>query len=283
MTQHGWDEVLEKLVEEPIFKDQVSSQGFFHSGESFKEFTRRYDFTPTQNTATYLSLDFWSKQSDVLQKRKLYLLRTGDGNFIILDSSRFSPPYLDLKISKYSMLKPVENKEFSDLLDAFRERQENSGLEQLNILGVYDALVKELFGTVKWHIGPRGGRRSQFRVYANDAENKTHLLYDFDGNEELDYTIWTKDHVLLFEAKSLSVNKGLDIGWHKIAYTASRFRKYEKYKIIPVYFLKWNSMIHLFVFPEFRFCEDGILINDKLAQTPTSVFRIDMDRTISDF
>jgi hypothetical protein len=279
----SWDQVLNMLVSEKDFQDQIQKKGFFASDQSFKGFTKKYNFTSERNTASYLSLDFWSYQPNILKEKNLYILRTGGGNFIILDNSQFTKPYLDLNTSKYSKLTPQYDEKFSDLLDSFNTRQENAGLEQLNILGVYDSLVKELLGSEKWHIGPRGNKRSKFRVYANKKENDVQLIYNFDGQEELDYTIWTKDHILLFEAKSLTHNKGLDVGWHKMAYPASRFRKYEKYKIIPIYFLKWNNVIHLFVFPEFKFHGDGILLNDQNLQMPASVFRVDLVTTISDF
>ena len=271
------------LINEKGFQDQIKERGFFASDQSFKGFAKKYNFTSDRNTASYLSLDFWSLQSDMLREKNLYVLRTGGGNFVIMDNTQFPKPYLDLNPQKYSKLKPENNKEFLDLLDAFNIRQENAGLEQLNILGVYDSLVKALFGDSKWYVGPRGNKRSQFEVYANNKENETELIYNFDGQEELDYTIWTKDHTLLFEAKSLPLNNGLDIGWHKIVYPASRFRKYEKYKIIPIYFLKWGKVIHLFVFPVFRFHGNGIIINDHQAQVPEHIFRIDLARTISDF
>lgn len=144
----------------------------------------------------------------------------------------------------------------------------------MNINGIYDILVRELTGNNKWHIGPRGNKNSKFKVYAKDNHNKIHHIFDFDGQEELDYTIWTKDTILLFEAKSLQRNTGLDIGWHKIAFTASRFKKFQKYRIIPIYLLTWGDLIHLFVFPDFMFHEDGILINDKKEFSPIRVFKV---------
>jgi len=279
----SWDQVLNMVINEKNFQDQIQTNGFFTSDQSFKGFSKRYNFTSDRNTASYLSLDFWSSQSDILREKNLYLLRTGGGNFIILDNKRFPKPYLELNSHKYVKLKPENNEEFLDLLDAFNIRQENAGLEQLNVLGVYDSLIKALFGDSKWYVGPRGNKRSQFEVYATDNKNETRLIYNFDGQEELDYTLWTKEHILLFEAKSLPLNKGLDVGWHKIAYPASRFRKYEKYKIIPVYFLKWEDIIHLFVFPVFKFHNNGIIINNREAQMPERVFRIDLTRKISDF
>jgi len=76
---------------------------------------------------------------------------------------------------------------------------------------------------------------------------------------------------------------GLDVGWHKLAYPASRFKKYSKYKIKPIYFLKWEKTIHLFVFPDFEFYKDGIIINDEKAFVPEQIFRIDLDKILFDY
>ena len=141
--------------------------------------------------------------------------------------------------------------------------------------------IKELFGDVEWHIGPRGNKVSQFKVYGKKSSEETALLFDYHGQEELDYTLWTKDCILLFEAKSLSRNEGLDVGWHKMAYPASRFSKINNYTIKPIYFLKWENVIHLFVFPKFQFYNDGIIINDKKNQIPEKTFRIDLDSNLS--
>jgi len=104
-----------------------------------------------------------------------------------------------------------KNDDFLELIDAFDTRQENPGLEHLNVTGVYDSLVTKLFGNMEWHIGPRGNKVSNFKVFGKTAQNKISPLYDFHGQEELDYTIWTKEHILLFEAKALEKNMGLDI------------------------------------------------------------------------
>jgi hypothetical protein len=45
------------------------------------------------------------------------------------------------------------------------------------------------------------------------------VFFDYSGQEDLDYTIWTEDSVLVFEAKQfISSSGGLDIGWHKLAF-----------------------------------------------------------------
>ena len=139
-----------------------------------------------------------------------------------------------------------------------------TALEFPNALGCYDKLVEGLFGNVKWYVGPRGLKHSQFRTHGKKSDEKITCLYDYDGPEELDYTIWTKDCILLFEAKVVDrENEGLDIGWHKMAYPAARFSKINNYTIKPIYFLRWENTIHLFVFPKFQFYNDGIIINDK--------------------
>ena len=91
----------------------------------------------------------------------------------------------------------------------------------------------------------------------------------------MDYSIWTKDHILAIEAKSLPENHGLDIGWHKIVYPTFRFSQYSNYKIKPVYFLKWGKIIHVFVFPTISFHEKGILLNDKQTFEPDKIFKIE--------
>ena len=149
---------------------------------------------------------------------------------------------------------------------------------------MYQSLFRKLFSKepkLKWRIGPRGNRVSKFKVYAQNKQNEILPLYDFDGQEELDYTLWTKDHILLFEAKSVKRNKGLDIGWHKMAYPANRFRKYNR-KIIPIYLLKWKKTYHMFVFPVFDFHKDGIIINDQEKLKPDRIFRVIFGSSLDD-
>ncbi len=249
--------------------DGVSAEYFF------QELAKQNDFTPHATTPSYISIDFLSSQPKTLRDKGFQILRTGDGGFVVLDGTKFKNCYLNLDVSNTIKLETRNDEEFLPLLQAFQTSQEDAVLEQFNILGVYDDLVSNLFGNARWHVGPRGGRRSKFNVYGM-TNDKTVLLYGFDGMEELDYTIWTKNHILLFEAKSLPENKGLDIGWHKISYTASRFRSFEQHAIIPVYLLRWPKTAFLFVFPAFAFYQDGIVINNPDAQTPEKVFRVDL-------
>ena len=278
----SWDDVLRNLTSEDSFVNQIQTRGYYLSEMSYQKLIKKHGFSNSQNAAGFLSLDFFSKQSKILREKNMYLLRTGKGNFVIFDEKKFPHSYLNLNTNNSKKLE-IDSSGFPELIDAFDTRQENAGLEQLNVLGVYDLLVKNLFGDVEWKIGPRGNKTSSFPVYAKSNSGEVNLIYTYEGQEELDYTIWTRDHVLLFEAKSLKPNMGLDVGWHKLAYPASRFKKYSKYKIKPIYFLKWEKIIHLFVFPDFEFHQDGIIINNGKAFAPEHIFRVDLDKTLFEY
>ena len=276
-----WNGLLEELVDESEFKASIEEKGFYKSAVSLKIFVKKYNFLSSQNTATYLSLDFWSQQSSVLRKKGLYLLRTGSGTFGIFDEKQFPKPYVELNTENSTDLELEKDDSFRELMHAFDTRQENAGLEHLNACGVYDSLIRKLYGNEKWKLGPRGNKRSEFKVFGKTRQNEIIPLYDFNGQEELDYGIWTKDHILLIEAKSLETNFGLDVGWHKIAYPASRFRKFTNHVIIPIYLLKWGNVTHLFVFPTFSFHSDnGIIINDEERMRPEKIFRVDFGKLL---
>ena len=68
-----WDELLEKLIDESEFKSSIEEKGFYKSDTSLKVFAEKYNFQPLQNTATYLSIDFWANQSNVLKRNNFFL------------------------------------------------------------------------------------------------------------------------------------------------------------------------------------------------------------------
>ena len=279
-----WEDVLQKIINTPEFLSEIDTNGFWKCDDSVINYAKDiYEVTLSGSSANYVSIDFMSKQPKILRDNHYYILRTGGGRFIILDETKFPNSYLDLSISDSIQLETKEDPEFPELYKVFRKdvsdksKQENSALEFPNALGCYDLLIKKLFGNVKWYVGPRGLKHSQFRTHGKKSDEKITCLYDYDGPEELDYTIWTKDCILLFEAKVVEhENEGLDIGWFKMAYPACRFSKIDNYTTKPIYFLKCKNTIHLFVFPKFPFYNDGIIINDKKNQIPEKIFRIDL-------
>ena len=279
-----WEDVLQKIINTPEFLSEIDTNGFWKCDDSVINYAKDiYEVTLSGSSANYVSIDFMSKQPKILRDNHYYILRTGGGRFIILDETKFPNSYLDLSISDSIQLETKEDPEFPELYKVFRKdvndksKQENSALEFPNALGCYDLLIKKLFGNVKWYVGPRGLKRSQFHMYGEKSNGEPIDLPDYNGPEELDYTIWTKDCILLFEAKVVDrENEGLDIGWHKMAYPAARFSKINNYTIKPIYFLRCKNIIHLFVFPKFQFHNDGIVINDKKNQIPEKIFRIDL-------
>ena len=278
-----WAEALQEIIDDPKIKKSIEEKGF-HQFPEWTKFRKKY---PVKSIPTSkISLDFWSKQHKILRKNNYYILRTGGGKFAILDREKFPKPYLDLNVKNAEQLSYDKDPNFKDLWNAFSDlNQEDTGLEHLGGTEVYQSLFRKLFSKepkLKWRIGPRGNRVSKFKVYAQNKQNEILPLYDFDGQEELDYTLWTKDHILLFEAKSVKRNKGLDIGWHKMAYPANRFRKYNR-KIIPIYLLKWEKIYHMFVFPVFDFHKDGIIINDQEKLKPDRIFRVNFGRSLDNF
>ena len=278
-----WAEALQEIIDDPKIKKSIEEKGF-HQFPEWTEFRKKYPVK--SKVAGIISLDFWSRQHKILRKNNYYILRTGGGKFAILDREKFPKPYLDLNVKNAEQLSYDKDPNFKDLWDAFSSvNQEDTGLEHLGGTEVYQSLFRKLFSKepkLKWRIGPRGNRVSKFKVYAQNKQNEILPLYDFDGQEELDYTLWTKDHILLFEAKSVKRNKGLDIGWHKMAYPANRFRKYNR-KIIPIYLLKWKKTYHMFVFPVFDFHKDGIIINDQEKLKPDRIFRVNFGSSLDDF
>ena len=278
----AWEDLLQKTINTSEFLSEINTKGFWKCDDSVIKYAKKNGVKLDSNAPNYVSLDFWSKQSEILKDNDYYILRSGGGTFVILDKKQFPNAYLDLSISDYTEMETKEDPEFPELYKAFRKepgdksKQENSALEHPRALGCYDKLIEGLFGNVKWYVGPRGGKTSKFKVYGKKSNGEIIFLFDYSGQEELDYTIWTKDSILLFEAKVMMDGEGLDIGWHKMAYPASRFSKIDNYTTKPIYFLKCKNTIHLFVFPKFPFYNDGIIINDKKNQIPEKIFRIDL-------
>ena len=280
----AWEDLLQKIINNPEFISAMQTRGFWNCDVKVKTYAKDNDVTLKQSAPNYVSIDFWSKQRKILTKKDYYILRTGGGTFSILNQTQFPNSYLNLSIPDYVQLETKKDLEFPELYNAFRKhsddksKQENSALEFPRFLGCYEKLIQELFGDVKWYVGPRGGKTSKFKVYGKKSNGEIIFLFDYYGQEELDYTIWTKDSILLFEAKVMMDGEGLDIGWHKMAYPASRFSKIDNYTTKPIYFLRCKNTIHLFVFPKFPFYNDGIIINDKKNQIPEKIFRIDLSR-----
>jgi hypothetical protein len=167
------------------------------------------------------------------------------------------------------------------LKSAFKENViENTGLEQLRFDGVYDKIIELVTGRKQeFYVGVRGNTTRTFDVYLKSSEGELVKIKTYIGQAELDYTLWTTDSVFLFEAKkagSEGIKRYLDIGWHKFAYAATRFINYTGLQIYPVYFLRNPTQVFLFVFPQFKFHENGVILNDSAQMTPVNTFVVNL-------
>ena len=175
-----WEDVLQKIINTPEFLSEINTKGFWKCDDSVIKYAKKNGVKLDSNAPNYVSLDFWSKQSEILKDNDYYILRSGGGTFVILDKKQFLNAYLDLSISDYTEMEIKEDPEFPELYKAFRKepgdksKQENSALEHPRALGCYDLLIKELFGNVRWYVGPRGGKTSKFKVYGKNLTEKQH-------------------------------------------------------------------------------------------------------------
>jgi hypothetical protein len=263
-----------RVLELPFVEEKIHEQGFFLSSESFRKITSSFGKRMKLRAPDYLSKDFWCRQPTFLVERGYYVLRTGIGKFALLDEKVFQKPYLSLQTNRAKELEPVIPQSFNQVKRAFDENaQENAALEQMRFLRIFEQITTDLFRTSEYVVGPRGDRSSSFDVFIEKRNSEKVKLCTYKGQEELDYSLWTEDSVLLFEAKQTNQSTGfLDPGWHKLVYPANRFRGYKN--LFPAYFLRRQNEIHIFVFPRIQFYKSGVIINETVAMTPKKIYRI---------
>ncbi len=272
--------IWDNLLKDSKFNESISKRGYSHEIK-FVDYVKKYNLQSLIQrsgaiTAGLLSIDFFSRQAKELTDNNLFLLRTGQGKFIVFSQDYFDSSYLDLKITHFEELSIEVPKNQKNLVNAYLDMlNENASLELMHLLGVFRKMVQKVSGELEYQTGPRGNRTSKFGVYLyNTKEAKNEPIYTYNGQEELDYSLFTEKSIFIIESKNLETG-GLDIGWHKITYPINRFRKYEA-DIYPCYFLKNKDTVWLFVFPKFGFYNQGIVLNDKIATTPQHVFRVNL-------
>ncbi|RXA20258.1 hypothetical protein EQO05_06710 [Methanosarcina sp. MSH10X1] len=268
------------LLNDPRFLKELSTQG--HSTErNFMEYKTRYRLRLSGYAPNYLSIDFHSIQSKELRDKNCFVIRTGKGNFVIFDENRFEKPYLDLDLSGAEELSYEIPENFEHLEDAFKENPiENSSIEHLWFLGVFKQIIGRISLENECYIGPRGGKRSTFDVYFKDKKTQEVIkVFIYEGQEDLDYSIFTENCIYFFEGKNFPDGRGgLDLGWHKVIFPASRFKKYSNKRLIPGYFLKLGTVAYFAVFPDFQFFNGGVILNDEKQFIPKQIFKIDLKK-----
>lgn len=272
--------VWSALLNEPEFMEEISTFGYSKE-RSFSEYKSKHNLTPSGSTPNYLSIDFYSKQSKELRDRNYFVIRTGKGNFVIFDENRFGRPYLYLNLSDAEELDYEIPENFEHLKDAFRENLiENASIEHLWFSGVFKQIIGRTSLEKEYYIGPRGIKSSVFEVYFKDkTTQEITKIITYEGLEDLDYSIFTENCIYFFEGKNISnLRGGLDIGWHKVIFPASRFKKYSNKRLIPAYFLKLRTVVYFFIFPDLHFYNEGIILNDENQFTPKHTFKIDLNK-----
>ena len=272
--------IWESLLNNVDFQKQIQEKGYSNEIR-FIDYIKENELEKIMQrtgavTAQMLSIDFYSKQAPELVKNNLFLLRTGQGKFMIFNQNFFDKAYLELNNKNAKEINLRIPKDYAHLVKAYLENSnENPSIELLHFLGIFKKIIQEITGEEEYFIGPRGNKTSKFEVYLfNKKLKENQKVYAYYGQEELDYSIFTKNAIFIFEAKNQEQN-GFDIGWHKIAYPVNRFRDLNK-PIHPCYFLRQKDQIYLYIFPEFTFYEKGIVVNDKKLFTPVKTFKINL-------
>lgn len=274
-----WEKALEDI------QRSVDEKGYFLWSDSFKKFDKKYNLGVPGAAPAYLSLDFYSQQRPELSERGLYVIRLGLGNFGIFDEKVYPKPYLELNEANLKQIELKKRTDFENMRSAFRivdgslSSAEDTLIELCRFQGVFKSILGAI-GEDSYEVGPRGFYSSSFPLFFKKKSGGL-LELSYEGQIELDYSIWTHDRVLVFEAKSLS-SGGLDIGWHKLAFPAQRFSGMgDGLKINPVYFLRkrdsGGNRILVYLFPELRFVRGGVVLNDESNWMPLGVWSIGVD------
>ena len=84
-----WDDLLQKTIDTPDFLSEINTKGFWKCDDSVIKYAKKNGVELDSNAPNYVSLDFWSKQSEILKNNDYYILRSGGGTFVILDKNNF--------------------------------------------------------------------------------------------------------------------------------------------------------------------------------------------------
>jgi hypothetical protein len=282
-----WETILD------VIQPSIAKQGFYHCDRSFRAFAREHQIPTPRQTPFYLSLDFWSQQRSELVENNLYVIRLGRGTFVIFSLDAFPRPYLTLDTENPRDITFPLTKSFRHLRTSFRNLDyrynsaENTLLELARFYDLYAHVVNVFEPSTAYQIGPRGGMTQQFDVFMQHT-NGALYRFIYNGQVELDYTVWTESRVFVFEAKSLT-RRGFDIGWHKLAFPSQRFLSQVRQNeliVNPVYFLRTEDasepVILVYVFDDLQFHENGIILNQSDHWDPVTILRINLQSLIQE-
>lgn len=276
-----WEHVLD------LFENEITEKGYFHWEKSFQAFKREFKINAPSRTPQYLSLDFYSQQRPELTELGWYVIRLGRGSFGVFDSNHYPKPYLDLPIEGAETIQITPRNSFHEMRKAFKsldyslKSAENSLLELARFYGFFGEMVYPVEGASRYQVGPRGLTTQRFPLFFQHVDGNL-VEFVYNGQVELDYSVWTEDRVFVVEAKSITGN-GRDIGWHKMAFPSRRFVEQATesgLKVNPVYFLRTRvdgrHVILVYVFTEMVFVDEGIVLNDADRWRLLKFFKVDI-------
>jgi hypothetical protein len=277
-----WEPVLD------LFENEITEKGYFYWDKSFQAFKREFSIDAPLRAPQYLSLDFYAQQRNELTELGWYVIRLGRGNFGIFNEDKFPKPYLELPIENAEEIEIENNSTFYNMRKAFKsldyslKSAENSLLELARFYGIFGTMVETIDNSREYQIGPRGLTTQRFKLYFKKIDDSLEK-FEYNGQVELDYSIWTENRVFVVEAKSIT-NNGRDIGWHKMAFPSRRFVRQtieDGLFVTPVYFLRTRyegkHLILIYVFTEMKFKEEGIILNDENRWKLLKVFKVDIN------
>jgi len=276
-----WEPVLD------LFENEITEKGYFYWEKSFQAFKQEFNINAPLRAPQYLSLDFYSQQRPELTELGWYVIRLGRGNFGIFDSKQYPKPYLELPIEGAETIEITQHDSFQHMRKAFKSMDyslksaENSLLELARFYGVFGEMVKRVDGSTQYQVGTRGLTTQRFPLFFKHVDGDL-KEFEYNGQVELDYSVWTEDRVFVVEAKSIT-NNGRDIGWHKMAFPSRRFAwqaAESGLKVNPVYFLRTRvggrHVVLVYVFEEMEFVEEGIVLNDADRWSLMGFFRVNI-------
>ena len=200
-----WKPVLD------LFENKITENGYFYWNKSFQAFKQEFDLDAQQKAPQYLSLDFYSQQRTELTELGWYVIRLGRGNFGIFDKKQFPKPYLELPINGAEEIRVDQKHSFLNMRKAFKsldyslKSAENSLLELARFYGVFGKMVQSIDGSTEFQIGPRGLTTQKFDLYFKRNDD-SYQQFEYNGQVELDYSVWTENRVYVVEAKSITNN-----------------------------------------------------------------------------
>ena len=276
------NEFWNKFIDRPDFKNKIQEKGYYNSVEPYgKNLYKELGFTLSDEKLKSIkpqndiNKDFWHKQPESLTDNNFYVVRTGQGKFVIISKDHYGTCYLDLDDQKPDTelpLKPAEPPLVNLETLLSKLNNEKTIIPKMKYYGILSQITDELGLGRKYYGGPLGNNPTSIPIYLKKKNSTQYERIETKGQVETDFTIFCKDTLVLIELKN---GKHPDLGWHKLAYAAMGFEKNRSNykKIIPMYVFQDKNDLYIYAFEKFDFYKDGIELNNSDHMKPTKSFK----------